>query len=233
MALTEHHFDDPAAAAVALAVAVASALREGIAARGAASLVVSGGKSPIPFFRALREQELEWEKVWITLADERWVPPNSPDSNENLLRQHLIRDAVLDARFVPLWTGHETAIGGVTEVIERLNRMPRPFDAVVLGMGEDGHTASLFPGTPALDAMLNPRWAVQVGIATAPVAPTSRITLTMRALLDSRQLFVSIAGATKMAVYERARGGAAPSELPIGVVLGQAWVPVSAYLVKA
>jgi 6-phosphogluconolactonase len=230
MAVTEQHHADIESAAQALAEQVAEALRRGIAERGAASLVVSGGKSPVPFFHALRVQALDWSKVWITLADERWVPPSSPDSNEHLLRQHLIRDAVLDARLVSLWTRDEKAINAVPEVMERIGRMPRPFDAVVLGMGEDGHTASLFPGNSALEAMLNPRWALTVSVATAPAAPTSRITLTMRSLVDSRQLFLSIAGSAKRAIYELART-AAPTTYPVAAVLQQPYVPVTVHLV--
>lgn len=230
MAVSEREFEDAAAAAQALAEDVAAALREGVAERGAASLVVSGGRSPVPFFHALRQQPLDWSKVWITLADERWVAPGSPDSNERLVRQNLVTGPVLDARFVSLWTGDAKPINAVAEVTERLMRMPRPFDAVVLGMGEDGHTASLFPGTDALGAMLNPRWQLHVGVATAPAPPTARITLTMRALIDSRQLFLAIAGEAKREVYEQARTGAQPLDLPIAAVLKQNHVPVKVYL---
>ncbi|MGQ0620675.1 MAG: 6-phosphogluconolactonase [Panacagrimonas sp.] len=232
MALTEHEFSDAGAAAQALAADVAGALREGIAERGAASLVISGGKSPVPFFHALREQPLDWSRTWITLADERWVARGSPDSNERLVRQHLITGAALDAHFVSLWTGDDTPIHAIAEVTERLMQMPRPFDAVVLGMGEDGHTASLFPGTDALQAMLDPRWKLHVGVATAPTPPTARITLTMRAVMDSRRIFLSIAGAAKRAVYEEARAGAAPSQLPIAAALRQTQVPVSVFLAR-
>ena len=231
MAVTEHRFEDAGAAALALAIEVASLLREGIAQRGSASLVLSGGKSPVPFFQALREQPLDWSGVWITLADERWVPPSSPDSNERLVRQHLVTGPALEARFVSMWTGDERPIQAVVEVTERLMRMPRPFDVVVLGMGEDGHTASLFPGNDALGAMLDPRWKLHVGVGTAPAAPTARITLTMRALMDSRRIFLPIAGAAKREVYEEARAKSAqPLDLPIAAVLKQAYVPVDVYL---
>lgn len=230
MALSEHEFEDGAAAAQALAAEVASALREGIGQRGSASLVVSGGRSPVPFFHALREQPLDWSRVWITLADERWVAPGSPDSNERLVRQHLVTGAALEARFVSLWTGDTSPLRAVAEVTERIQRMPRPFDAVVLGMGEDGHTASLFPGMDALKAMLDPRWKLHVGVGTAPTPPQARITLTVRGLLDARRIFVSIAGAAKREVYQQARAGASPMDLPIAAVLRQEQVPVSAYL---
>jgi 6-phosphogluconolactonase len=230
MAVTEHEFTDSAAAAQALALEVAASLREGIAQRRGASLVVSGGRSPVPFFQALRAQPLDWSKVWITLADERWVAPGSPDSNERLVRQHLVSGAAPDARFVSLWTGDERPIQAVAEVTERILRMPRPFDAVVLGMGEDGHTASLFPGMEALKAMLDPRWKLHVGVGTAPVAPQARITLTLRGLLDARRIFVSLAGSAKREVYDQARAGASPLDLPIAALLRQEQVPVSVYL---
>src|SRR5882757_7167011 len=98
--LRQHHFDIAATAAEALALAIARQLNQAIATRGVASLLVSGGRSPIPLFAALREQPVDWQRVWLTLADERWVDPAAPDSNERLLREHLLIGAAAAARFV-------------------------------------------------------------------------------------------------------------------------------------
>ena len=122
-------------------------------------------------------------------------------------------------------------MNAVVEIIERISAMPRPFDAVVLGMGADGHTASLFPNMPALSAMLNPQWAVQVGTATAPTEPKNRVTLTLRALLDTRQLYLSISGAEKVEVYAAASAG--NREYPVASLFHQRLAPVSVFIVGA
>tara|TARA_R110000787_G_scaffold57667_26_gene131664 strand:- start:2701 stop:3396 length:696 start_codon:yes stop_codon:yes gene_type:complete len=231
MDVIEKHFESDNEAAQALADAVAENLREGILRRGRGSLVVSGGRSPIAFFHALRVQKLDWRKVEITLADERWVEPTSEDSNERLLRQHLLKDEAIEAKLVSLKTSDLKPMNAVVEIIERISAMPRPFDAVVLGMGADGHTASLFPNMPALSAMLNPQWAVQVGTATAPTEPKNRVTLTLRALLDTRQLYLSISGAEKVEVYAAASAG--NREYPVASLFHQRLAPVSVFIVGA
>lgn len=228
--IEEHRYTDSATAASALAVMVADRLREGIAARGVASLVVSGGKSPVPFFQALRVQPLDWSKVFVTLADERWVAPDSPDSNERLLREHLLREAAGAAQFLPLKTTAITAAEALAERGAALAALPRPFDAVVLGMGEDGHTASLFPGMPGLAAALEPSGSTPLIAGVAPVAPHERISLTLSALLDSRAIFLPLQGATKLAVYAAARADGSGTRYPIGAALAQGRTPVSVLL---
>ena len=138
-------FQDSPALVAALANQVAGLLRAAIKERGRASLVVSGGATPVPFFAALSAQALDWQQVTITLADERWVDPADPDSNEQLVRRHLLQNRAAAARFVGLKTGAITAVQGEKECGARLALVPRPFDALILGMGNDGHTASLFP----------------------------------------------------------------------------------------
>lgn len=226
----EVRFSSSATAARALAQAVADDLRRGIASRRSASVVLSGGREFIALFKALRKQELDWSKVWITLADERWVAPESEDSHAYLVREHLLTGAAAAARFVPLRTADLNPIAAVSEISERLQAMPRPFDAVVLGMGSDGHTAALFPGMPALDAMLNPRWMLQVATATAPTLPRERVTLTMRSLIDTQHVYLLVSGSARQRVYEAARDSATP--YPVGAILRQKFVPVSAMVVE-
>lgn len=228
--LAEHRHDSAAAATAALADAITDRLRTALTARGAASLVVSGGKSPVPLFARLRTIPLDWSRVWITLADERWVTPTSPDSNERLLREHLLRDAAADTRFVPLKSAFDTAAAGLSAAAAALAAMPRPFDVVVLGMGEDGHTASLFPGAEGLAAALALDGTARLAAITPPAAAHPRITLTLAALLDARCLMLALSGAAKRAVYEQAR--AAPDALrwPVSAVLAQTRVPVEVWL---
>lgn len=227
-ALRELLFNDGATLASALAQAVAENLRAALAARGRASLVVSGGRSPIPFFQALSSQPLNWSQVWVTLADERWVPPSSPDSNERLVLGNLLTGAAGAAQWVPLKSSAALAAQALGERQAALAAMPRPFDCVVLGMGDDGHTASLFPGSPALRAAGDEMLAA-VATPSPPNVQQPRITMTASALLDSRRIFLPLAGDSKWQVYCRARDGAAPHELPIAAILGQCGVPVVVY----
>ena len=128
----------------ALAQRVADALRQAIDSRGSATLVVSGGRSPVAFFGALAQQALDWRQVLVSLADERWVPVNHASSNEALVRRHLLRGAASEAKFLGLYR----VAGSLEQAAELADaafaELP-PIDVLVLGMGDDGHTASLFP----------------------------------------------------------------------------------------
>lgn len=224
----EHIFEDGVALARDLALAVAEQLRAALAARGRASLVVSGGRSPIPFFHALSTQLLDWSNVWVTLADERWVAPSSPDSNERLVLENLLIGTAAAAHWVPLRSSAASAAQALAERSAAIAGMPRPFDCVVLGMGDDGHTASLFPGSTALQTDESESLAA-VATPDPPNVQQPRITMTLSTLLASRQIFLPLVGDSKWRVYHRALDGAAPLELPIAAILGQRVVPVDVY----
>ncbi|MFA6313267.1 MAG: 6-phosphogluconolactonase [Sterolibacterium sp.] len=226
--LREHLFSDRETLARELALAVAGKLRAALAARGSASLVVSGGRSPIPFFQALSTQPLDWSQVWVTLADERWVPPSSPDSNERLVLENLLTGAAAGAQWVPLKSSAASAAQALAERQTALAGMPHPFDCVVLGMGDDGHTASLFPGSAALQSAGN-EWLAAVATPAPPNVQQPRMTMTLPLLLASRQIFLPLTGDAKWLVYRRARDGAAPRDLPVAAILGQCEVPVAVY----
>ncbi len=230
MAVQERLFASPAQAAQAQADAIATALAAALDMRQRASLVVSGGRSPIGFFQCLRDAALDWSRVWITLADERWVPDSDPDSNGGLVRRHLLQGAAAAAHFVPLWNGAATAAAAIAERTAALATLSRPFDAVVLGMGEDGHTASLFPGAAGLAAALDPAGTALLAAIDPPVAPHPRLSLTVSALLGSRQIHLPLAGAAKRAVYTRAMAECDPLHLPVAAALCQSIVPVTVYL---
>lgn len=233
MAVTEHTGATPAA----IAAHIAEALRAAIAARGQASLAVSGGQSPIPMFEALREQDLDWSKVSVVLVDERIVPRDHTASNTALVARHLLQGKAAAARFLlffrelaPLFNA-EVLDALVEDATGRIADLPWPLDVAVLGMGEDAHTASLFPGAPgyaraiATDERL--AWVVP---EQAPVpAPHARISFTLGALLASRELLLSIAGESKLAVYRRA-AERADEALPISLVLNQTQTPVSVWI---
>ena len=205
-----------------LADDVAAALARGLDGRGRGALVVSGGTTPAPMFAALAAREdIDWSSVTVTLADERWVPPSDAASNERLVRETLLVGAAAAARFVPLYVDlrrpTEEALARVDAALEA---MPRPFDAVVLGMGTDGHTASLFPDAPELERGMDDR-RLAVAPMHPPSAPQARISLTRATLVDARSLFVHVTGEDKRAVLERALADE-PRLAPIARVLDAA-----------
>lgn len=225
---TFHHAGDPALLALDVADHMAGLLRQGVAERGRALLIVSGGSTPVPFFQALARCALDWSAVTITLADERWVPPDHPDSNEALVRAHLLRANAAAAHFVPLYNGAATPAEGVPELEATLAALPWPADAVVLGMGADGHTASLFPDAPELPYALidaAPARCLAVASPTPPNVPVPRVSLTRRALLDTRQLIVHLTGEDKLELLHQAMLPGDVAEYPIRAVLQQHAVP--------
>ncbi len=220
---------DPAAQAANLAAAIGALLADGLSRRPAASLVVSGGSTPYPMYARLAQQKLDWSRVQITLADERWVAPDHADSNERRVRASLLRHDAAAARFIGLKTEAKRPADGAAAAWVALTGVPRPFDVVVLGMGEDGHVASLFPGSSELPAGLDPR-ARPACIAVQPaLAPHARLSLNLAALLQSRHIVIQIIGALKWRVYEKARGAGRPEDMPVRAILRQSAVPVDVY----
>lgn len=225
----EHRFPDPTALAHALAGEIRVDLEEAVGARRAASLVVSGGRTPKQLFKQLSTEQTDWKNVWITLADERWVDTASEDSNERLVRENLVTGAAAGARFVGLKNPAVTPEAGVEWSWRALSRVPRPFDIVMLGMGNDGHTASLFPGSMALARGLDVTVAPGCIAVNALAAPHARISLNLAAILDARRIVLHIEGDAKWQIYQRARTPGSTAELPIRAVLHQKEVPVDVF----
>jgi 6-phosphogluconolactonase len=220
---------DAARQAANLAATIAAQLSEALRRHPTASLVVSGGHTPYPMYSQLARHELDWSRVQVTLADERWVATDQPDSNEYQVRASLLRDRAAAARFVGLKNGASGPAEGAAAAWAALEGVARPFDAVVLGMGEDGHVASLFPAglelRTGLDAQARPAC-----IATQPPAAAyPRLSLNLAALLQSRRIFIQIIGALKRRVYEQARAAGPAADMPIRAILRQSSVPVEVH----
>lgn len=225
----EHRFPDSTALVHALSGEIKVDLEEAISARGTASMIVSGGRTPVRLFEQLRDEKVDWAQVWITLADERWVDTSAEASNERLVREHLLVGPAAAARFVGLKNPAPTPEAGADWATRALTRVPHPYDVVVLGMGEDGHTASLFPGSLALARGLDMSAVPGCLAVNALKAPHARISLNLRALLDARRIVLHIEGQAKWQVYQRARAPGTPAELPVRAVLHQKEVPVDVF----
>lgn len=235
-----------------LAHDIAQRLQAAIEQRGHALLCVSGGKSPLALFEALREQPLAWDKVTIGLVDERCVPNSHAHSNAHLVRQHLLQARAAQARFVPLIADHDStatvdspaldparwtappqvAARAATATMRQLG----PADVLVLGMGTDGHTASLFPEAVNLPEALDPTQSpacVAIELAHPPAhAPYARVSQNLSMLLTARHIVLPVIGADKLPVLERAMQS--PSlALPVSHVLHQSRTSVAVWLDNA
>lgn len=188
----------------ALAKQVAAWLREALAERGTAALAVSGGSTPVPFFHALAREPLAWESVTVTLVDERWVAETDDASNARLLREHLLTGLAQVAHFIPLVTDAPSPEAGQAQVEERLAALPASLDVVILGMGSDGHTASLFPGTPGLEQALDPEGRALCQGMCPPGASQERVTLTRPVIEAARHRVLHLAGEDKLVTLEQA-----------------------------
>ncbi|MBU0964854.1 MAG: 6-phosphogluconolactonase [Proteobacteria bacterium] len=225
-------FHDRPSLAVGLARDIASFLHGVMAKKGFASLVVSGGSTPVPLFQTLSQENIPWQKVLVTLADERWVDPSDNDSNEKLVRRHLLQNRAAAAKFIGLKTGDDTALAGEKSCEKRLLSIPGPFDVLVLGMGDDGHTASLFPGAANLPGATDMD-SGRLCMAMSPLnAIHDRMTMTLPALIDSSKIILLITGKGKLQIFEKALAAkplsaAVLNEMPIRHVLARAKSPVS------
>ena len=223
-------FPDPQALAEALARSVAEDLRDALTTRNAASIALSGGNTPKAFMRALAVQPLDWSRVAVTLVDERWVPEANERSNAALVRTNLLQGPAASARFVPLYRNTPEPEQALAQIESDLATLPSPFDALVLGMGNDGHTASFFPGGDHLAAALEPTTTAIVMPMRAPDAGEPRITLTLPPILAARRLYLHIEGVGKLQVLEAAVSGVdAGARYPIRRVLMHSPAPVQVF----
>ena len=214
MITARHLFGEADALAQRLARDVAASLRQALAATERATLAVSGGTTPQKFFDALSRQKMDWSRVTITLVDERQADESSLRSNARLVKAALVQNEAAMARFVPLFENPSAA------------NLP-DFDVVVLGMGNDGHTASFFPGGDTLEQCLSDA-APPLQAISAHGSGEPRLTFSLPKILAAKEIMLHIQGQDKWATLEKAQAGSDVLEMPVRAVL-QAAKPVEIY----
>ncbi|MDO6440646.1 6-phosphogluconolactonase [Marinobacter sp. 2_MG-2023] len=190
--------------ALELADAVAEFLNARLLVAERASLAVSGGSTPLPFFHALSLKSLDWGRVDVVLADERWVDETDAVSNTRLVKENLLRNNAAVAKYFPLKQSGNTPHAGVEAVSAGLATLTRPLDVLILGMGNDGHTASLFPDAPELVRAMDLESRELVAAMTPPSQGQSRITLTYALMCEARFTALHLKGNDKLETLKRA-----------------------------
>jgi 6-phosphogluconolactonase len=209
-----HEFNTNNEQVTALAEQIATTIQQILTQKPQAVLAVSGGKSPIKLFEKLSHYDLAWERVTITLVDERFLPVNHPDSNENLVHNHLLINNAENAHFVGLYTNLD-----ILACANNANLHIKSIDIAILGMGEDGHTASIFPCCKELNSALDIQLTPEKYIITNPTtAPYQRIGLSLAGILEVKHIFISINGNSKLAIIKDAAKGET-LQYPISYVL--------------
>ena len=209
-----------------LADRLASSLRRDLAVKDRVSFSVPGGTTPGPVFDMLSAVDLNWDRVDVVLNDERWVPESSERSNTALLRRRLLTGAASSASLVPLRSDEPTPEEGLAALMPAVEAL-RPIDLLLVGMGTDMHTASLFPGADQLDAALA-KDAPALLAMRAPGAPEPRITLSAPVLQGAVESHILVTGPEKRAALDKALSTRHAAEAPIRILLDRAtvhWAP--------
>lgn len=209
-----------------LAEKITTRLSGAIAERGAATIAVSGGTTPSLLFEMLSKSDIDWSSVNVTLIDERFVPESSPRSNANLVKAKLLQNRAKKANFLALYASGDVS-ADISNAEHHLAVFHNPLDAAILGMGNDGHTASFFPGGDNLAAALTgegPAIAIR-----APGAGEPRVTLTLPRLLDTAGLYLHIEGEEKLATLEQAAAEGPVEDMPIRSILRQSQTPLTIF----
>jgi len=223
----EYFFTNRVEASRAAADFIADRLRERLASVESVVLVVSGGTSPVRCFERLANTSLRWAGVRVLMSDERWVPADDEDSNERLVRKHLLQGKAGAATLLPVYAAGCTPSERCAELDTELARLTRPFACTMLGMGSDGHFASLFPDADNLAAGLDPDTESAYIPVTTLASPHPRVSMTLPSLLDSDAVLLLIFGRDKRDVYESAAAGT--PDLPVTALLGQERSPVHVF----
>ncbi len=209
-------------------------LQSALEQKGRASFMASGGSTPAPLYEALSLSNLDWAKIHIALVDERWLDKQHPASNEALLYRSLLIHHAQQAPFTGMKTPASQASTGQPETETLYRNIPQPFTITLLGMGSDGHTASLFPHAQGLSEALDKNNSHLTAAIVAKQSEvtgvnTKRLTLTLNGLLKSERLIILLTGDEKLAVLRKAMTEGAVEDMPIRAILYQDQVPVELY----
>ncbi len=223
----EYCFDTREEASIAAAARIAASLMRRLDDQSEASLVVSGGTSPARCLAELSKSDVDWQRVHVLLSDERWVSPENDDSNEKLVREMLLQNRAAEAQFLTFFDRNADIRDRCEALDEQIRTLPFPFACSLLGMGEDGHFASLFPDADNLEQGLDvdsSRLCIPVNTAASP---HQRVSLTLAALSRSDQGVLLIFGEAKREIYERAK--TSKNTYPVSKLLLQKRAPVRVY----
>ena len=201
--------------AVDLCQKISEILNKAINNRGRASFAVSGGSTPKLLFEELSHLDLNWSKVDLTLVDDRWVDSDHKDSNELLVKTHLIKNKAANVNFVPLKNSAKNSKEGVALTENVLKSFELPFDLIILGMGTDGHTASLFPCSDDLSDGMDLNTKNTFISITPKTAPYERISLTAKSIFDANQVILHLNGSNKLHTLEKAMNISDSNTMPI------------------
>ncbi len=209
--------------------AIINALKDEIQAFGSASLLVSGGSTPKRLFELISYEPIEWNKVTVSLVDERFLPNGHADQNGELLKEFLLKNQASRANYIPLVFDPSDIENNLKMAISAFENIRRPFTVVVLGMGIDGHTASLFPDSPMLDTAMNKGSSEVLLNITTPSSPYSRITFTRKVLLDAKNLFLHYYGNEKKKILDSVLDSINQDKFPISGFVNQKENPLNIY----
>ncbi|MDT8429619.1 MAG: 6-phosphogluconolactonase [Pseudomonadales bacterium] len=219
-----HEFSNPQTLIETLSQRLISTLTNLINFQRRASIALSGGSTPAPLYRYLSQQTLDWSAVTVSLVDERWVEETNPQSNARLIRNTLLQNQARHATMIGMKTPTSDAFAAAENLGAILERQILPLDLVLLGMGLDGHTASLIPGAKGLDQALDKNntricFALQPRSEPGAIAGCARMSLGLNTLLGASERILYLTGAAKRAVLESALQPGSAQEMPVRAVL--------------
>ena len=216
----EHIFTEQSILVDALSLSIIDKLKEAILKNGKASLLVSGGSTPKPLFEKLSSFDIPWEKVKIALCDERWLSSTHIDSNEKLVKDSLLVNFAKNAEFVSMYQENINIKDAQNTCSDIYKKELFPFDVLILGMGNDGHTSSLFPHNIKLKEALETFDRLCICM-TPSDAPYERMSLTRAAILSANNIYLHFEGEEKQKIYKKVVEGIDSHEMPIASILNQ------------
>lgn len=211
-----------------LSSTIALDLQKAVNKKGQAILAVSGGSTPKPLFKALSKIDLNWKNIIITLCDERCVNNDDENSNAYLVKKYLLKKYAKKATFIPLFEDDQTPKQAVKNTAKQLNSLGE-IDVIILGMGEDGHTASLFPENTKLSKAYKTDVDMPCIHLTPTNAPYERISLTLNKILNSKKIYLHFEGNKKQKVFFKAIKKNDIFKYPIASVFNQNQKDIQVY----